>query len=212
MTDSPTNHLAIFSFGNITPSLILSLTRIQPYVSKITLFCKESKGLIDRLPRHILVESGPFDFWKKVKEFPPQTVVVSFHERENLLMSPDAVPLAASVALGSPGKYVTLVDPTGKAESLGIMFLGNCHWTFSSSPCSSFITTASVLLQDEEVIKKFWNMHPSMFWSTLQTLRNRKCLCPIPSLATSLPLDDSAPPGVNWKQLQEFVEKTIPHA
>lgn len=213
MSDSSTNNnlaLVIFSFGAVTPSMVLSLTKIQPHASKVTLYCKESKGLIDRLPRHIQIESGIFDFWKIVKSLPPFAVIVAFHEKENLLLSPDAIPLAASVSLGNQGKYISMVDSTGKTDSLGTLFLGTCHWTISHSISSSFVTTASVLLQDEDVIKQFWNMHPLMFWSCLQTLRNRKCLCPIPSLAAPLPLDDNSPPGVPWKQLQDFVEKTIP--
>jgi hypothetical protein len=201
-------NLVIICLGNVTSYIYFTLARINPKVSKVTIVCKESNEYVERLPRFINLEVGPFDFWTKVKSYSLNTVVVAFHEKETLLFNPDAIAIAASVALGNLGKYVGFVDSTGKADSLGVVFLGALHFSVSFSPCLSFATTVSTLLEDKEVIEAFWNMHPFMFWSTLQTLRNRKCLSPIPSLAATLPLDDNEnPPGVNWKQLQDFIEK-----
>lgn len=201
-------NLVIICLGNITPYMYFTLTRINPKVSKVTFICKESNDIIERLPRFIHLDIGPFDFWKKVKSYPLNTVVVALHEKETLLFTPDAIATVASVALGNLGKYVSFIDSTGKSDSLGNVFLGSMHFSFSFSPCSSFATTVSTLLEDKEVIESFWSMHPFMFWSTLQTLRNRKCLSPIPSLAAALPLEEgSNPPGVNWKQLQDLLDK-----
>lgn len=205
-------NLVIVVMGKFTPYMYFSLARINPKISKITVVCNESNDFIDRLPRAIQLDIGKFDFWTKIKSFSLGTVVVVLHDKETLLLSPDSIATVASVALGSLGKYIGFVDATGKADSLGVTFLGSMHFSAAFSPCLSFATTVSTLLEDKEILETFWNMHPFMLWSTLQTLRNRKCLSPIPSLAAPLPLDESTnPPGINWNQLQEFMDKTMPH-
>lgn len=202
--------LAILLSEKLSSSVLLSLQKTASAFAKGVQFRvwtpEADDPLVDRLPRHMVVHSGPYDVVTVVAELPESSVV--FKLADSLLLTPECIPVAVSMALSSPGTYVTLVDHTSKEASLDVSFSSSRHWSTGSGVCKSFAVTSSAYKLDEDVFKEFQYAPVTMLWSALRVLRNRKILCPIPSLAAPLPLSDTTnPPGVPWAQIQEFISR-----
>lgn len=200
--------LLIVSEGPLTQSLLLNLSRINPGSGKVVLFCLEHDALVARVPRHIDVVTEPKPLLERVKSFSSDAVVVVFRDNDSLLLVPEAIPVAATCARTNPHRVFGFVDATGRHEILGVTFIAMRHWGLALSPCRSFACTVGLLTSLKDWIDMFWDAPAHIAWAALDSLTNTRVMCPLPSLAAPLPVTDASPPGVNWKQLEEFVSKS----
>jgi hypothetical protein len=199
--------LVLLSLVPLSPSLLLAIQRL-PSTSPVTVVVPDGDELASKLPRHVTLEHGKGDaVLERIAKLPPTACVAVI--RDTLLFLPESLGLACAVAQDQPSKYVTFVDTTGKQESRGVLFSVQRHWSVSPSLVQSFVTLARNLQDDADVWREVWDGSPMFQWSAVEVLGGKAVLCPLPSLAAPLPLNESSPPGVQWQTLLEFVNKTV---
>ena len=201
--------LAVVSFVPLSPSLLVAVQRLPTSNAVTVVLPAEGDTLSSKLPRHVTLElCKEVTLWDRVAALPPTATVAVV--RDPMLFMPEALGLAAAVAQDQAGKYVTFVDMTGKADSRAVTFSVARHWAFSPSGSRTFVVSARTLQDDADVWKDVWDGSAGLQWSALDMLSARACLCPMPSLAAPLPLNDATnPPGLQWGSLQEFVNKSV---
>ena len=201
--------LVVISLLPLSPSLLVALQRLSPSQPVTVILPAENDTLSCKLPRHVTLDlcTSAISVWEKLVGVPSNACVALI--RDPLLFVPEGVALGCAVAQEHAGKYVTLVDTTGKSESRGVLFSMQRHWSIGAGVSTTFITTARTLLDDEDVWREMWHATPKLQWSAVELLQNRKVLSPLPSLAAPLPLNDAMnPPGMQWATLLEFTNKS----